>query len=60
MKRHNDPPDITYGPWLPTNYLQFAGPVLQQKMRRRVMRDWGHGSVSKVYEYEWFPVPRVA
>jgi hypothetical protein len=44
---------------LPTNYLQWAGPVLQQKMRRKVHRDYGHGHVSKVYEYEWQAVARV-
>lgn len=52
-------PWVTHGPWLPTNYLQWSGRVLQQKMRRRVVRDYGHGHVSKTYEYEWQAVARV-
>lgn len=54
----SETPHVTKGPWLPTNYLQWAGPVLQQKMRRKVKRDYGHGTVSKVYEYEWQAVAR--
>ena len=56
------PPQITYGEWSPTESLKWkivpgTTPVLMQKMRRRIKRDWGHGCWSRSYEYEWFPVP---
>lgn len=51
-----DQPTLTYGPWLPTCYLRWNDGTLEQKMRRKVRRDWGSGVNSKSYEYEWQPV----
>jgi len=59
-------PVISYGNWGPTEYLRWevikdtpvpGQRVLMQKFRRRVKRDFGHGTISRSYEYEWFPVP---
>jgi hypothetical protein len=55
-------PTISHGNWEPTCYLKYThnvldGRTLMQKFRRRVKRDWGHGTISRCYEYEWMPVP---
>lgn len=59
-------PRITYGNWSSTSDLYWSRgnplhddpPVLMQKFRRRVRRDWGGGCYSRSYEYSWMPVPQ--
>lgn len=55
-------PDLSYGPWLPTNYLRWrripGGRQLEVKMRRRVKRFNPPGAGASIsYEYEWQLVP---
>lgn len=57
-------PRISYGEWCATPELRWhvvVGSIdhreLQQKFRRKVKRDFGHGSISRGYEFEWKPIP---
>lgn len=56
-------PRISYGEWCATPELRWDNsdplhpPRLMQKFRRKVKRDFGHGSISRGYEFEWKPIP---